>query len=91
MSEEQPSRVVWVITTHTGHGENAGVMGVYATFDGARAALEAQPNMRVYVVGDPGEPDDPRLERDGTLVGDPADEHKYPYVWAAVKAMKVHG
>lgn len=38
---------VWVVQTHRGWGEEADVMGVYATEEAARAALEKLPNMTV--------------------------------------------
>lgn len=63
---------VWVITTHDGYGEGADVMGVYATPEAARAALEAAPNMRV-------------LETRGRVHGVPVEEQRYPHTWAQVE------
>jgi hypothetical protein len=84
-----------VVTTHTGHGEDADVMGVYASPDAARAALEAQKNMLVYVIGGPDDPGDSAeyylAKPEGTLVGVPADARKYPHVFAVAVPMKVQG
>lgn len=81
---------VWVITTHEGHGENADVMGVYASDDAARRALEARPNMRVHVTGD-GLPecDYSHSTPPGMIVGEPVDEHRYPHVWAVAEKYQV--
>lgn len=81
---------VWVVTTHTGHGEGADVMGVYASQEAARAALEDRPNMRVYITPDPDAEYSRQVPR-GTLVGDPVDESKYPHVWAVAEEYEVHG
>ena len=86
---------VWVVTTHTGHGEDAGVMGVYASPGAARSALEACSNMLVFVTGgpdDPGEEGGHYIARpEGTLVGVPADDRRYPHVFAVAEAMEVQG
>jgi hypothetical protein len=85
-------QTVWVIETHTGHGENAYVMGVYASQEAARTALEAQPNMRVHAVGDSTpECGYSHLAQAGTVVGEPVDENGCPHVWAVVTPMEVHG
>jgi hypothetical protein len=67
---------VWVITAHVGHGEDSYVMGVYASPEAARAALEKAPNMAV-------------TEEDGQVLGRPADEQRYPREWAIVDKHQV--
>jgi hypothetical protein len=67
---------VWVITTHEGWGEAADVMGVYATPEAARAALEAAPNMKV-------------TEEHGGQRGVPVDEDLYPHTWARIEKHQV--
>lgn len=67
---------VWVITTHTGYGEGADVMGVYASPERARAALEAEPNMRV-------------TEERGQVRGKPVDEGRHPRIWAVAEKYQV--
>lgn len=69
---------VWVITTHEGYGEGADVMGVYASPEAARLALEKAPNMRV-------------TEKDGTVRGEPVDERRYPRRWAVVEKYRLEG
>lgn len=79
-----------MITTHTGWGEGADVMGVYATPEAARAALERQPNMRVHAIGD-GHADCDRYHPGlaGAVIGEPVDEDVYPCQWAAVEKYQV--
>ena len=67
---------VWVIQTHEGWGEGADVLGVYASEQAARTALEKQPNMEVYT-------------KEGRLSGRPVDEDAYPYTWATVEKYQV--
>jgi len=65
---------VWVVTTHD--GENADIMGVYASPEAARAAMEKAPNMRV-------------LETRGRVHGVPVDEQRLPHEWAEVEKRQV--
>ena len=72
---------VWVVTTHTGWGEDADVMGVYVSKEAAQDAMEAQPNMRVC----------DKLDTPGEVCGEPIDKNRRPHVWALAEPMKVQG
>ena len=65
-----------MITAHEGHGEGTYVMGVYASPQAVRAALEKAPNMRV-------------VEKDGKVSGVPVDEDRYPHEWAFAEKYQV--
>ena len=67
---------VWVIETHEGYGEDAGVLGVYVSEQAARAALEKRPNMEVCT--------EKRQDGRTSLKGYPVDEDAYPHTWATV-------
>lgn len=69
---------VWVIQTHEGWGEGADVLGVFASEEAARTALEKRPNMEVFTAG-------------GQLRGRPVDENAYPHTWAVAEKYQVEG